>query len=142
MNKREVSPMYDLIERLCKENGTSPTKLCTEITGSRGNLPTWQKGNINPISLVKIADYFHISVDYLLGRTENTSNIIHTGDITGDNNITGNSGDVTIGAKMSGAEETAREINTILSVLTPRQRTELMMMIYQFADEHTVQKSA
>lgn len=69
MTKKEVSPMYNLIEKLCKENGTSPTKLCTEITGSRGNLPTWQKGNINPVSLVKIADYFHVSTDYLLGRS-------------------------------------------------------------------------
>ena len=69
MTKKDVSPMYELIEKLCKGNGTSPTKLCTEITGSRGNLPTWQKGNINPASLVKIADYFNVSVDYLLGRT-------------------------------------------------------------------------
>lgn len=68
--------MYELIKKLCEENGISPTKLCTEITGSKGNLPTWQKGNINPKSLTKIADYFNISVDYLLGRSNepNTNN--------------------------------------------------------------------
>ena len=98
------------------------------------NLKSGSIPSVDKIAI--IADYFHISVDYLLGRTENTSNIIQIGDITGDNNIAGNSGDVTIGAKMSGAEETAQEINTILSVLTPRERTELMM-IYQFADEHS-----
>lgn len=67
--------MYELIKKLCAEKGISPTKLCTEITGSKGNLPTWQKGNINPTSLTKIADYFDVSVDYLLGRTDelNTS---------------------------------------------------------------------
>ncbi len=61
--------MYELIKKLCATKGISPTKLCTEITGSRGNLPTWKKGNINPVSLTKIADYFDVSVDYLLGRT-------------------------------------------------------------------------
>lgn len=63
--------MYELIKELCATKGISPTKLCTEITGSKGNLPTWQKGNINPTSLIKIADYFDVSVDYLLGRTDN-----------------------------------------------------------------------
>ena len=62
--------MYELIKKLCATKGISPTKLCTEITGSKGNLPTWQKGNINPVSLTKIADYFDVSVDYLLGRTD------------------------------------------------------------------------
>lgn len=62
--------MYELIEKLCKEKGISPTKLCVQITGSRGNLPTWKKGNINPVSLVKIADFFEVSTDYLLGRVE------------------------------------------------------------------------
>lgn len=130
--------MFERIKTLCLKNGLTVTELCKQVTGSSGNLPTWKKGNINPVSLVKIADYFHVSVDYLLGRTENTNNIIRTGDITGDNNIAGNSGDITIGAKMSGTEETTKEISSILSGLTPRQRTELMMMIYQFADEHTV----
>jgi len=130
--------MFERIKTLCLENGLTVTELCKQVTGSSGNLPTWKKGNINPVSLVKIADYFHVSVDYLLGRTENTNNIIRTGDITGDNNIAGNSGDITIGAKMSGTEETTKEISSILSKLTPRQRTELMMIIYQFADEHTV----
>lgn len=65
--------MYERIECLCKENNTTVTRLCLEITGSKGNLPTWKKGNINPISLMKIADYFNCSVDYLLGRTEKSS---------------------------------------------------------------------
>ena len=65
--------MYERIECLCKKNNTTVTRLCLEITGSKGNLPTWKKGNINPISLIKIADYFNCSVDYLLGRTEKSS---------------------------------------------------------------------
>lgn len=139
MTKKEVSPMYNLIEKLCKENGTSPTKLCTEITGSSGNLPTWKKGNIKADTLVKIADYFHVSVDYLLGRTdEPNNNNIQTGDISNTIHGDHNNNNVNIGNAKNVAGETLQEIGTILSKLTPRQRTELMMIIYQFADEHTV----
>lgn len=81
--------MYELIKKLCATKGISPTKLCTEIAGSKGNLPTWQKGNINPISLIKIADYFNISANYLLGRTDNPQGInqINTGDVGDNSNV-------------------------------------------------------
>ena len=91
MNDKEKSPIYELIAKLCKEKGTSPTALCIEITGSRGNLPTWQKGSINPNSLTKIADYFNVSTDYLLGRTDtpttNTGNNISGNSNNGNNSI-------------------------------------------------------
>jgi transcriptional regulator with XRE-family HTH domain len=60
--------MYKLLLELCKKKGISITSLCLEITGSSGNLNTWKKGNINPMALSKIADYFQVSTDYLLGR--------------------------------------------------------------------------
>lgn len=65
--------MYETLLNLCKSKNISITNLCLEITGSRGNLNTWKKGNINPTSLIKIADYFEVSTDYLLGRTDNPS---------------------------------------------------------------------
>lgn len=76
--------MYEKLLELCQSKNISITNLCLNITGSRGNLSTWKKGNINPISLVKIADYFNVSVDYLLGRTKepqriqiNSSNVVN-----------------------------------------------------------------
>lgn len=68
--EKEYSPIYKIIDSLCKKYGISVTKLCTNVTGSKGNLPTWQKGSINAQSLIKIADYFNCSVDFLLGRTD------------------------------------------------------------------------
>lgn len=68
--------MYSILETLCNERGTTITKLCTQITGSSGNLSTWKKGYMRSDYLVKIADYFNVSVDYLLGRTEHASNNI------------------------------------------------------------------
>lgn len=87
--------MYKLLLELCEKRGISITNLCLEITGSRGNLNTWKKGNINPASLTKIADYFNVSTDYLLGRTDNPNGSY----VNGDNsfqNVVGNNSSVTI----------------------------------------------
>lgn len=131
--------MFERLRELCIENGIAVTDLCKQITGSSGNLPTWKKGNIKADTLVKIADYFHVSVDYLLGRTdEPNNNNIQTGDISNTIHGDHNNNNVNIGNAKNVAGETLQEIGTILSKLTPRQRTELMMIIYQFADEHTV----
>jgi len=63
--------MIERIEQLCTRNGTNITSLCKEITGSSGNLQTWRKGNIRNDYLIKIAQKFKVSTDYLLGETDN-----------------------------------------------------------------------
>ncbi len=62
---------YDRFESLCKNGATSPTVLVEKFDLSRGNLNSWRKGG-NPSTevLIKLADYFDVSVDYLLGRTD------------------------------------------------------------------------
>lgn len=62
--------MYEMLKKLCLEKNISVSKLCEITTGSKGNLGTWKKGSFNAETLVKIADYFDVSVDYILGRTE------------------------------------------------------------------------
>lgn len=61
---------YQRIMELCKAGETTPTALCTKITGSPGNLSTWKKGNARNDHLVKIAQYFGVSTDYLLTGKE------------------------------------------------------------------------
>ena len=102
--------MYERIEYLCKENNTTITRLCLEVTGSKGNLPTWKKGNINPISLMKIADYFNCSVDYLLGRTEKSSS--------------------------SELTETEQELLSIFAKLTPEQQNRLIGRAEAMAEQN------
>ena len=66
----ERNHMFDRLQELCKKSGTSVTALCKEITGSTGNYATWKNGNIRNDYLLKIADYFGVSTDYLLGKTD------------------------------------------------------------------------
>ena len=64
--------LYENIEHLCKENGTNITAMCKEIGVSRSALSEFKAGRTRTLSssiLQKIAEYFSVSTDYLLGRT-------------------------------------------------------------------------
>ena len=78
--------MYEIINQLCKERKISITKLCEMVTNSSGNLATWKKGYMRSDYLQKIADYFDVSVDYLLGRTDEPKKINYGVENHGDNN--------------------------------------------------------
>lgn len=60
--------MYEIIKQLCDKNDISISKLCEIVTNSTGNLATWKKGYMRSDYLQKVADYFQVSTDYLLGR--------------------------------------------------------------------------
>lgn len=58
--------MYKRIQDLCKANNTTITALCTEVTGSPGNLATWKKGYMRSDFLLAVANKLGCSTDYLL----------------------------------------------------------------------------
>ena len=60
-------------DRLCADKGINITELCRQSGASRGSLSDLKKGRKQSLSadtLSKIAAYFGVSVDYLLGNTE------------------------------------------------------------------------
>lgn len=65
--------LYSNIETLCKSRGISITTMCKESGASRGSLTDLKQGRntaLHPDTLKKIAAYFGVSVDYLLGNEE------------------------------------------------------------------------
>jgi len=66
-----MSNLYNRIEKLCKENNESITTMCKEAGVSRASLSDLKMGRNQSLSadtLSKIAAYFGVSVDYLLGK--------------------------------------------------------------------------
>ena|GEM_PF-766662 len=61
---------YDIFESLCRQKGVSPNKACIEMGLSRSISAKWKSTKTNPSAdvLPKIADYFEVPVDYLLGH--------------------------------------------------------------------------
>ena len=63
--------MYAIIETLCARQGIRPGKLCSELGISRGILSDLKAGRTKKLSaenLSKIASYFGVSTDTLLGE--------------------------------------------------------------------------
>ena len=63
---------YDIFERLCNEKGVKPGRAAEECGINRSNVSLWKSKGFTPRSdaLNTIADYFGVSVDYLLGNTD------------------------------------------------------------------------
>ena len=61
-----------LFELLAEKNITAK-KLAEAIGASEGNVSDWKSGKAIPSAekLILIADFFDVSLDYLLGRTDN-----------------------------------------------------------------------
>lgn len=64
---------YEKIKGLAKERKISVRELEKRLGYSNGYFGKWKTVSPNSDGLAKVADYFNVSVDYLLGRTENPS---------------------------------------------------------------------
>lgn len=65
--------LYKKIESLCHNKGVNITQMCRESGASRAPLTDLKMGRSKTLStetLTKIANYFGVSVDYLLGKEE------------------------------------------------------------------------
>lgn len=61
---------YDQFVKLCKERGLSPAAVARNIGLSNSSTTTWKRGAMpKGETLQKLADYFGVSVDFLLDLT-------------------------------------------------------------------------
>ena len=60
------------IKELRKKKGISQLKLAMDLNMSQNTVSRYETGEREPgiAELVKIADYFGVSIDYLVGRTD------------------------------------------------------------------------
>ena len=87
---------WNIFYKLCEEKHTKPNAVAKIIGASSATCTKWKNGTIpNGDTLLKLADYLGVSVDYLLGRADspeiNNQTIsdnatITTGNINGNNN--------------------------------------------------------
>ena len=61
------------LKELRKKKGFSQLRLATDLNTTQNTISRYETGEREPgiDDLIKIADYFNVSVDYLIGRTEN-----------------------------------------------------------------------
>lgn len=67
--------VFDRIKSLADKQGISVSKVALDLGFSENLFYQWKKSSPKSDRLEKVADYFNVSVDYLLGRSENMNNI-------------------------------------------------------------------
>jgi len=60
--------VYEIIKALCDERGVSIKQVEAALDIGNGTIGSWAKSAPNVRNLIKVADYFHVSLDYLSGR--------------------------------------------------------------------------
>ena len=78
--------MYEVFEHLLQSCGVSAYRFCKETGISQSTISTWKKkGNLIKGDLAKkIADYFNVSVDYLMTGKEKESDKYYLNDETAE----------------------------------------------------------
>ena len=71
----------DNLKSLMIENNLTQKKISEIAQVNQRTISSWINGQNEPLaySVAKIADYFHVSVDYLLGREDDLGNISISG---------------------------------------------------------------
>lgn len=72
MHKNGGDKMYEIFKKLLDERGVTAYQVAKATGISTGSLSDWKNGRSSPKAekLQKIADYFGVSVDYLLGNSD------------------------------------------------------------------------
>ena len=65
--------LFEKIKELCQKRGISINSLEETLGYSRNTIYSMKSKKPNAERLQEIADYFNVSTDYLLGRTDNPS---------------------------------------------------------------------
>jgi len=67
--------MYENFSKLLKENNITPYRISAETGISQSTLSDWKRGRCIPKyeKLLKIADYFEVTVEYLRDESEQKS---------------------------------------------------------------------
>lgn len=67
---------YDKFLKLCEEKNVKPSRVAVEMNFNKGSISSWKKKyeegidvQVSSDILCKLASYFDVSVDYLLGQT-------------------------------------------------------------------------
>ena len=62
---------WDNFIKLCNQINKSPTSVISDLGISRGSVTHWKSGKVpHHDTLLKIANHFDVTVDYLLGKTD------------------------------------------------------------------------
>lgn len=71
--------IFDTIKSLCEDRGISVNELEKILDFGQGSIGKWKTSTPKMDKILKIANYFNVSVDYLTGRTNVRDGVYNIG---------------------------------------------------------------
>lgn len=121
--------IVDRIRMLSKQKGLSITELEKVLGLGNGTIGKWNKQSPSCNKVKLVANFFSVSIDYLVNGVENNLSINNGDevDIVQNNNIS-------IG-------ETSEELLRVFQKLPIKERIKLMNIVYAYEDEYFKKES-
>ncbi len=121
---------WDIFYKICIEQGTKPNPVAKQIGVSSSTVTSWKNGGIpNGETLLKLADYLNVSVDYLLGREKNPTNIN-----TANNSKIDNSTVIGVSAEKQ-YDETTNQVAEMFSNMSIKNKAKVLSLMVELNDE-------
>lgn len=123
------------IKKLRQEKGLTQKQLAQEVHITQTAVSQWELGKTAPDKQTanKLADFFGVSLDFLLGRTTERTSFYYASNIN-DSNFVQGSGSITVGENNTTSEEEA-ELLRIYRSLDVRGRAKLLNAAFALEDE-------
>ncbi len=132
----------DIFIQLLQDNNITAYKLSKVLGISEAVISQWKSGRQLPKydSINLLCDYFNVSPNYLLGRTDEKINTHYENNVSGINfsNLIHGSGSVTVNSSNNDYKKLTKEETEILNVyrlLDARDRTKFMNFIFEMEDK-------
>lgn len=132
----------DIFRQLLQDNSVSAYKISRDTGISEALISYWKSGKQLPRydSLNLLCDYFNVSADYLLGRTNEQSNTSCTNNVNGINfsNLIQGSNSVTVNSNNNDYKSLSNEETEILDIyrsLNIRNKTKFLNLILDMEKE-------
>lgn len=67
-----INKIAEILQELIREENTTNAKVAKAIGVDKSLISYWVKGKSQPTAdnIIKLCEYFNVSADYLLGRTD------------------------------------------------------------------------
>ncbi len=130
------------ILKIAKEHKINNQKLCQILNSNPNKIYDWKVGKSKPTAeeLCTLANYFNVTIDYLVGRTDEKINTHYENNVSGINfsNLIHGSGSVTVNSSNNDYKKLTKEETEILNIyrlLDARDRTKFMNFIFEMEDK-------
>ncbi|WP_215655847.1 helix-turn-helix transcriptional regulator [Pseudoflavonifractor sp. MCC625] len=132
---------YERFALLCEQNDVKETAVARELGMGASAPGRWKKGSTpDLVNAKKIADYFGVTVDSLIGDsvpgTNTATNVSNSSVVQGN---TGDNVSINNGAAQSGEDtltDQELEILRIFRSLSPRGQNEMMTLVFNLEDKY------